>query len=244
MVFPTKKEKNALSLLLANKQVLKECLPILYQVNTFACDNTHTLFSFTLDAPAASENVGHISLPRICPWTGSWAFISLLNKQHLKSLTINSESILKSRADGGATLKGWVRALNDFLVDWHEAHKNAQGSSGVLRLVKFVQFEDYRDCEQYDENISDCKHIHPRRGSRHQKYLSDTSWRTFARWRRIPVCTVSLVELGTDEEDSCKCTRYEPEDCLIQEGMSPSDGQHAQSHGLQVHIIVRSNSHQ
>ena len=207
--------KNRLALTLVNKQVSRECRPILYQVNTFAFDSTQTLSRF-LDSGEEDfvpRELTHITLPSPVAWAPDQDFGWLLIGDHFKSLTINSECVFQHAmtTDGRVNLADLIEEFKDPLQQWHESHKRESGRSGVLDLVRLCEFDVCEKCGWSNKDVHPCEHtpLSRPRGPEHQKKISAEFRKVVAKELCIRICGVCPAELGGEDAPECRCTDEE-----------------------------------
>jgi len=128
-----------------NRQAAKDTLPMLYGQNTFEFHTLGCMNIFLRGIGAMRNHIRHIAISgrRAYLFTKpTLAFRDLSLCPSLQRLDFDSASLLnKTASEKGprVSIEQFVQDIRDFLRAWHESHKDEQGHSDVLDVVKVTK---------------------------------------------------------------------------------------------------------
>lgn len=133
----------------ASKQLAPEALPVFYSANTFEFETFGAVNVFVRSIGSNATHLRYIDMHQFCiksqyTFRHSKPFAAIRNYDLLKGLE-------RLRIDCGILLQDedeslddifsedqLLHALKDYLLYWHETHKDMHGRSGVLDLIKMT----------------------------------------------------------------------------------------------------------
>lgn len=174
-----------------NKRLAIETLQIIYADNTFAFHTIGCMNVFLRGIGSRRQHVRHIRISDLAylytkPSSVLKSLQSLLGLRHFD---ISHTSIDDCCFSGKppVTPDRFFEDIKGYLLRWHEANKDAKGSSNVLGVVRIT-----RRCWECETGIHDPKSDTP-------KYESDATWEELCETSRSPECTHNIIRRGEDE---------------------------------------------
>lgn len=140
---------NLLALPQVNKQLALETLPLFYSANTFEFETFGAINVFVRSIGSNAIHLRYIDMHQVIIrseyiFRHSRPFAAIRNCNLLPSLErlrIDCGRLLQDedeRHDDIVTVDQLLHAMKDYLLYWHDTHKDVHGRSGVLELIEMT----------------------------------------------------------------------------------------------------------